>query len=235
MRALVFAGLIMVGYAVLSLPVFQISRIEIYGNEKVTNSQILEACGLTGTDNIFAFNKSKSEATLKKIPYIADVEITKKYPDEVDINVKERRVSGYVQDIDNYLYIDKDGRVLDVKKTFSQRLPVVVGLDFKDFNIGQILQVSNKNSFSIVVELAYLFDTYDILDDVVRVDVKNEDDIHIFIYNLDVEFGGISDANEKIQILKQSVEAIPNAKTIKGFLNLKVRNGSEVGRFRILT
>ncbi len=201
---------------------FFIKQVEIIGNNRLTAGFIKETTGLHVPVNIFSFHQGRAKKNLLKNTYIESVSITKKLPDTVTINITERHLSGYIEYLKGtFLYLDDKGRVLEVASYYTEKLPVVVGLKFDEVTVGKQLEVENKNAFQTVMTLSLLFNKYSLENDVIRVDVSDSSDIHIFIYNIDVYFGSISDADAKIRYLIAILEKLPDAQTKKGFLDIR--------------
>lgn len=213
-------------------PWFYITKTEITGIESLTEQQILSELDLTDQKtNLLAFNRIKALNTLKNNPYVDSANIKKKLPNILQINITERKIRGYIPYMSKFLYIDSEGRVIDVQSAYVKQLPIVVGLSFRNFTIGEILPVENSSSFNAVVELSRLMTDYNMLEDVIRVDVSDPDDIHLYINNIDVLFGDFSDSTWKINALNEIIKEIP--KDDKGFLD--IRDSSKVPLFTYLT
>ncbi len=219
---------------ILLSPLMQIIDVTITGNKKLENSYILELSGLNDNKNIFIFSEVAAKKKLLKNPYVETVKIKKHYLQKtVDIIINERVLSGYVEYTPgNYLYIDENGYILEVAQSFTERLPIVVGLGLKPFTVGQILDVSNPDSFETLVTVSHLINKYDLETDVVKVSLHDENNTHLYVNNIDVELGDIRDADEKIRTLKVILQTLED-KEIKGFLDLKDIN--KPTSFRILT
>lgn len=230
---IIIAGLILVCLIVMFSPVFSITSVDITGIEKLNKDYVMKTSGLDTMPNIFAFNSRKAIKLLKTNNYVDQVKIKKSFPDKVTLTITERHLSGYVEYMGSYLYIDENGRVLESVSHFTEKLPVIVGLEFSEFSIGSILNVDNQSSFDTVVTLAKLFDKYEMEAEVIRIDVSKDEDIHLYIYNIDVEFGDIRDADLKIRTIKEILSKMPNSDTARGFLDIKNINVSP--RFRLLT
>ncbi len=200
-------------------PIFLITNVVVSGNEKYTKDEVCSKINLKKSENLFQLNKSYAKKLLMADPYIKNVDIKRKLPDTIIIKVKERKVRGYVPYMGTYLFIDEEGRVLDVQDYFVEMLPVVEGLEFNKFKLGELLEVNNPKSFEVVVKLAQLMLKYELLKDVVKVDVKNDTDIHLHINSVDVMIGDFSDGDEKIRRLVEIIKNIP--KEDKGFLDIK--------------
>lgn len=227
--ALVFLVLILL----MLCPWFNINNKTITGIDSLTEDTILKAVGLDGASvNIFAFNSAKAKKELKKNPYVESVKITKKLPDTILITVTERKIRGYVPYLKNYLYIDDEGRVIDVQSSYTKPRPIVKGLEFNTFTLGEQLPVDNKEAFNTIVELSKLITKYELLDSVVEVNVTNAEDIHLYINKVDIYFGDFSDSNEKISYLTEIIKTIPEDD--RGSLHLEnIKN--EAPRFEYLT
>ena len=169
--------------------------------------------------NIIFFNKKRAENFIIKDTYIESCNIVKKLPNTLDIEIKERKVRGYVPYMGSYLYIDEYGRVLDIKTSYIEQLPIVKGLNFNEFKIGEILNVDNKDSFEVVVRISQMMTKYELLDFVVSIDVSNPNDIHAYSNNIEVLLGDISDYDRKIRTMSEIIKQIP--KEDRGTLDLR--------------
>lgn len=192
---------------IFKLPFFNVSKIEINGMDNLTEEQVLSMLTVSEGDNIFSFSTSKCEKQLSKSHYVKDVEVSRKLPDTVIVNLDEYKLRGYVPYMGSYLYINEDGLILDIQKDITKQLPVVEGLKFDSFTVGEVLQVENPGAFTTMVELSRLFEKYKLLTDIIRVDVNNVDDVHLHVNKVDVELGSMDDVNRKllmlIEVLKQ--------------------------------
>ena len=164
-----------------TLPVFNIKSIEISGNENLSKEQIESMLNTKVGNNIFAFNKTKALKNIKSNNYVEEVSIHRKLPSTITVNIKEYKLRAYVPYMGSYLYINDYGRILDTQKTFKKQLPVVEGLKFNQFTLGEVLQVDNPSAFDTVVQLSKLFEKDQLLNTIVQVDVSDENDIHFYL------------------------------------------------------
>ena len=121
-------------------PWLNIQNIEVNGLETIEKPDIIRQMKLDKTTNILSFNSLIAKRRLKSNYYIQDIKVTKKLPNTVIINVTERKIVGYIPYISDYIYIDKDGMVIDVKSSYTQPLPIIYGLKFDSFIIGENLR-----------------------------------------------------------------------------------------------
>lgn len=184
-------------------PIFSVQKILIHGNEHYTEEQIIEKINFTLEENIFLFQKKKSEKLLLEDPYIENAKIMINWPNQIQIQIGERKVVGYVPYVGTYLYIDKDGRVLETSPEHAISIPIVQGLEFDHFQIGQIIPVKNQASLNVVAVMAQMMLKYNLLQDIIKIDVSNPTDTHLYVKKLDVSMGDIEQFDKKIQWLTQ--------------------------------
>ena len=201
-----------------TLPVFNIKSIEISGNENLSKEQIESMLNTKVGNNIFAFNKTKALKNIKSNNYVEEVSIHRKLPSTITVNIKEYKLRAYVPYMGSYLYINDYGRILDTQKTFKKQLPVVEGLKFNQFTLGEVLQVDNPSAFDTVVQLSKLFEKDQLLNTIVQVDVSDENDVHFYVGKIDVEFGSFDDANKKLLTLNEVLKQLDTS--YAGVLNL---------------
>lgn len=217
---------------VLLCPYFYIKTINVMGNGIVSRDEILSASSLTdGDTNLYAFNSFSAENNLLKNPYIESVHFSRHFPDTLDIIIKERKPCGYIPYTNTFLFMDNEGRILDAKPSYTQPLPVVYGLDFTNFSLGEKLVVSDPEKLQTVVDLSKLMELYSITENVVRVDVSKADDIHLYVNKIDVVIGEFTDVNWKIGALSEIIKKLsPDDKGI-----LDISSPDKIPAFTYLT
>ena len=114
----------------LTAPIFNITDITVNGNNQVSTNMIINLSGLRKGENIFKFN-SAVEQKIKENTYIESVNIKRKLPGTVIISVEERTVKYQINLINSYVYIDKNGYILE-NSSEKKDVPVIVGLSIKE-------------------------------------------------------------------------------------------------------
>lgn len=113
----------------LTAPIFNITDIEVEGNEKIASDTIISLSGLKKGENIFKFNDSIIEK-IKENTYIQNVKISRKLPGTINIKVEEREVKYQINLINSYVYIDKNGYILE-NSAEKRQIPVIVRFIYK--------------------------------------------------------------------------------------------------------
>ncbi|NLK96935.1 MAG: FtsQ-type POTRA domain-containing protein [Epulopiscium sp.] len=184
-------------------PLFSVQKIVVRGNDHYSEEQIIEKINFSLNQNIFLLQKQKAEKLLCQDPYIESASIEIQWPNQINILIDERKVVGYVPYVGTYLYIDKDGRVLETSSAYTENLPIVHGLEFDHFEIGQVIPVKNKSSLNVVAVMAQMMLKYNLLEDIIKIDVSDPSDTHIYVKKLDVSMGNVEEFDKKIQWMIQ--------------------------------
>lgn len=209
---------VVVAACVLFSPLFSVKKIEVEGASRFTTSELCEKIGLSKGDNLLLFSKGRAEKTLEKSPYIASAKLSAKLPHTMKITIKERKARGYVPYMGSYLYIDEEGRVLEVAGSCRDALPLVKGLKFDSFTEGEILPVQNTDALAVILEISQLMEKYELLDEVVEIDVSKPKDIYAYVNQVQIHLGNMTNGDMKIQYMQQIVKTIP--KEDRGILDL---------------
>ena len=226
-------GLVVV-IGILLSPVFALKSVAAEGASHYTAEQLCAMIGLNEGDNILFFGKGKAAQVLEQDPYIADAKLSMRVPDTIIIEVKERKVRGYVPYMGSYLYIDEAGRVLDVQEACHEALPVVKGLAFGSFTLGEVIPVENPEALDVVLQISQMMEKYELLDIVVEIDVSNPKSIHAYVNQVQIIFGDMENGDTKIRYMAEVMKTIPEED--RGTLDLSELdkpNGTVV--FRYLT
>jgi cell division protein FtsQ len=107
---------------------FGIASIAISGQAHMAREEILTAAGVTGSTSLLFLNVEDARDRLKAVPWIADANVLKLYPNRLQIGIKEREAFALWQKDGRVSVIADDGTVLDPFVTPGlTALPLVVG------------------------------------------------------------------------------------------------------------
>lgn len=126
---LILLGIVIGGivYAMLS-PIFNIQGITVTGNSKISSETIVSLSGLIIDQNIFSFRTSDVIDGIKQNAYIDTVDVKRKFPDQVELSVKER-VATYMLTYGNaYVYLNNQGYILEITSEKGD-FPIITGYE----------------------------------------------------------------------------------------------------------
>lgn len=194
----------------LTTPTFNISNIEVNGNNKnsVETYISLTKIDLSST-NIFAVTKTGIAKNIKENPYVESVEVKRKLPNIIQINIKEREVAYQASYNDEYIYIDKQGYILEINNE-KKNVTKIIGLSTtkESLNEGQRLNNGDLLKLDTVLKIVNYCNYNSIDNTISSIDVS---DISNYIINFDKDgqiayLGDATNLSERILWLKTILE-----------------------------
>jgi len=122
-----------------------------------------------------------------------------------------------------YLFLDEHGRVLEVRSTMTQPLPVIVGLNFTHFTLGEVLDVPDRTAFNIMTHYAQLVYRYDLVSRVTYINVSDTANTRILVGYVEFNVGCIQDAEAKVRVMAGMLTEISEG--ARGFADLRDISG----------
>ena len=203
-------------------PIFYTDEVIISGGNVVSDIEIRERLGVGSNTNLLFFNHTTARRNLMENLYIAEVAFTRSLPGRLYVQVWERRLAAYIeQSPGTFLFIDDQGRVLEVRSFKSQNLPVIEGLNFTHFALGEILEVPDSMAFNIVTQYAQLIYRHGLADRVTHINVSDTVNTRILFGYVEFNVGGIRDAETKVRIIAGILNEIPDTDYMRGFVDLR--------------
>lgn len=196
-----------IGILLFGTPVLRIQTINVVDSDYYTDEKIMGVAGIDVGMHMFQVNKKRLIKKISALPYIEEASADVKLTGELRLIITQRKPIGYVPFSGTYLTIDKTGQVIDQTKSQTlHSLPVVEGLEFDKFVLGEQLDVGNEDILLAIIEMSTLMEKYKLLDSGIRIDVSNPSKIHLYINSLDVIIGEINNLDKKIQWLCEIIE-----------------------------
>lgn len=159
-NALMIAGVVLaviLVIVILSLTVlFKIDTIKISGNKKYTNQQITAVLPIQKEDNLFLIKENTAKEKLTtNLPYIYDVEISRKLPSTVEVKILEPATIYYIKNADNtYTYMDTDFKVLELGAKKPPKKGIhIQKLALKSQVAGQVASIDNKDTLKDIMAM----------------------------------------------------------------------------------
>lgn len=219
-RKKLVAGLvavILVILLVVLLTCFHIERIEVEGNQYYSEEDILKFVHSNGyIDNSILLMVRNHLHHDESIPFIAKLDMQYLSAHEVRVTVYEKAVAGCVQYMNEYVYFDQDGYVLEISQAKFTNAPCVYGLSFSKMELHEKLPVEDKKRFKLILRLTQLISKYQLQIDAIRFTSKNE--IVLEHGSVKVELGDGSIMEEQLVDLNQILEGLEGK---RGTLNMR--------------
>lgn len=173
---LVLIALVASAYITLHLGIFTVQEINIIGNTKINEKEILKRSGLRqGESSIFFFEDSVEENILKN-SWVKGVSVTKEFPKKVDIQINEEESYCLLFDENGKIfYINKEGKRLG-PANFDEGLdfPVLIGEGINNPDlVKEAIQLLELSSVSKVLNWSNISEVH--LDSIYGINVFTVD------------------------------------------------------------
>lgn len=218
--ALVFSGL------------FNIKNIEVVGNNRMSTESIINMSNIKIDDNLFFINKIRAKRNFKSNTYYDSAVIKRKFPNTVEITIKENVPKYMVQIGDSFAYISSQGYILEVAIEPLQ-IPILLGFktDLSNASGGMRLDVEDLVKMDAANEIINVAESNEVIDMITKIDISDSDN---YILYLDGEgkvvyLGNDSNLNTKIGTMKVIVE---NQKGKNGEVFVNMDLNRENARFK---
>ena len=93
----------------------RVAEIVVVGNRLVEESSIENRAAIEYGTHLLNINKKEVKARIEEDPYLIVEEISFRLPDTVVIKVRERTVEAVLQYMERAIFIDREGKVLDIR------------------------------------------------------------------------------------------------------------------------
>ena len=207
-------------------PIFDIRNIEVSGNSKNSNEKIISFSGLELHTNIFKFNKGFVKENIKENAYIENVEVTRKLPSTVQIEIEEREAKYMLQFADSYVYINNQGYMLEISNE-KLDIPILIGFttDLSNIKAGNRINVTDLNKMNMVIKIYEAAKSNGLGELITKIDISNEKNYTIILEKegKTVYLGDCSELNTRILYLKSILET-SQGKSGELFLNVDLNS-----------
>ena len=182
------------------MPIFYINEIQVKNNHFYTAEDIIQTAGIQ-KKHFFDLSFNEAKKQLLELPYIKEVKLNYIFPGKLEIDVVEKSPFAYVEFSGNYICLNENGQVIEQSPKMYHELPIIQGLKFDSFKIGEVLPIQNNEEWLCATEVIRYLEKHQYIKEVSKIDVYNLEEIHLYVYKLNVIKGDISDFDKKIEVL----------------------------------
>ena len=132
---------------------FRANSIIVKGTNRLSKNQIINHIGIDAGRNIFSINLSATRKRLLAHPWIADAEVRRELPDEINIRIKEHKPLAII-DLSRKFLINNHGEIFkELAASDPGNLPVIIGLEFSDLDVSGKFRSIPFNAVMDVLQL----------------------------------------------------------------------------------
>lgn len=203
---LIFAIIIVILLFLFISPVFNITGIEVQGNNKISSEEIESLSKINMNENIFRFSSKQVADNVKENAYIESVEVNRKIPNTIEIIVAEREASYQLEYGNAFVYIDKNGNILEISDV-NVNLPIIRGYLTGQENIKAGNRLVNEDCTKLLTVEKFLraAKNNEIYDIITYIDISNDSDYKFELPSKGkiAYLGDDTNINDKILTLKE--------------------------------
>ena len=212
-------------YLLFNLEIFNLVRIEVKGNTKYTDQQIMQNSSLKIGENVFK-QLFRSDSNNVNLSYIAKSRLHYSMPNVIIIDVD----AGYPMymsldsNTGNYYKIDNEGYLLEQCELESKRDELLVeGFTFGDnAKVGEKINEVYIEKLEIYNSIKKEFENFKIEGNITKVNFSNSLTIVTLDDKLNIEFANDSNLSYKVSFLKGIMQK--NQNNMEGTIDMSVDN-----------
>ena len=159
---------------------FRISVIKVEGNVTYTADEIASASGIHTGDNLFFINRiGAGSRVVVKLPYIENVQITRKLPNAVTIRVEESKAVACVSIGEELWSISRTGKLLaSIDEREAELIPLISGITPSEAAVGELIAVTEDENAKLeyLLEILYQIQARALISNVDSIDLTDQDD-----------------------------------------------------------
>ncbi len=201
---------------ILALTVFfKISHIEVQGDTRYTQEEVISATELRTGTNMFFFNKFTTiKKMFLKLPYLEEIQIRRHLPDTISITVKDATPVAVIEHENAYYVMDKKGKILEQLAGPSSAVSTVTGLDVVYPEVGSVVELTEPEKLKTLLSFLQAVEESGIASQIQSIDFSKVYDVEFrFMDRFNVSMGSAVDYEKKLRFLKTVVAQLEeNAK-----------------------
>lgn len=192
---------------------FNINEIKVNGEVDYSVEDIIKASGIGKGDNLVRLDAKKAEENiLEKMVYIESVDVSKKFPDTLEINVEKCIPYANAEYNEGVLLLSPKGKILEKSSEIQKDLLTVKGLEPSSFVPGKYITSKDENKVEIYFEIMQTLQNCK-NSKVVSIDMTDKYEIVINYDNrIDFKVGNANDIAYKLKLADTVLEDLSDGK-----------------------
>lgn len=220
---LLFSLVIILSFAYLAT--WSLDTINIEGSSHYSEEAMKEKVVTSKIDhNTLLFYLKNKYFKQESIPFIESLEVELVNKHTVNLVVYEKAIIGCVQYMDEYMYFDKDGIVVESSREKLENIPYIVGLSYDKIILHEKLVIKNDELYDTILNLAQLIKKFDI--EVDKISFNLEEEATLYTGGIKVLLGKSDTYDIQLAELKN---ILPMAEGLTGTFDLKnYKSGQDI-------
>lgn len=184
---------------------FRVKKVTIEGNSYYSQNEMAEMFqGNIFEKNILTFWLMDKFSLTPTLDFVREYEVTYPSVNEVHIKLYEKTIVAGIAYSNQYIYFDKDGLVLRSSDQPMEGIPLFETKNLTTFTLYTKVQMEDEGLLSQILNLANLFQHYQVKWDKVQFDENNE--AYLYSGDIKVSLGKKDNYDEEISALSSVLE-----------------------------
>ncbi|MCH5267059.1 MAG: hypothetical protein J1E62_01840 [Lachnospiraceae bacterium] len=208
--------------------IFHIDKVAVEGTEYYTESEIKnEVFRRKLSRNGVVLWVYEKTVGLESLPFVETIDVEYHGPRSITLRVYDKTISGCIKYMGQYVYFDKDGIVLQTIPEQKEGIPVVTGIDFGTFTVGEAFQVEDDDVFRSIMNLSQSIVHYEIPAEQIHV---NAGTLTLYSGDLKIYLGKKKMYDDELSNLSKVFEKAKEKKlSLKGEIHMEnFKNGDSI-------
>jgi cell division protein FtsQ len=137
--SLCYLAVVQLRYLFFSTSYFELKKIEVVGNQSLSQEEVINISGVNPGLNVFKLNKEAVLQRLEANPVIKDVSVELQGLYTLKIKLSEREAMMYAKVGTTFYEIAQDGIIIDTRSLGNKDLPIITGLNLQTSRAGDKL------------------------------------------------------------------------------------------------
>lgn len=190
-------------------PLFNVTEITVLGNTGVSTETIISLSQIEIGNNIYKTSKEIIKKRIKENAYIESVEVKRRLPNKIELEVKERKTSYMLEYGGSFAYINNQGYILEVSNE-KLDVPIIEGYttNAEELQAGKRLNKEDLSRLEMILKITESKESNEILEKINRISIEDNQN-----YTLKMEeekktvyLGNASNLSSRMLYLKAVLE-----------------------------
>lgn len=223
-RFIFFSSLILIAVLIVMFftPLFQIRRVDVEGNVRITIEEMEQSIGQVQGENLFRTSTGKIRKNLLQFAYVDTASVKRVlFPPSIRVTVAECLPSAYIIENEKYIVFDEKAKVLEVTEEKPGEIPEVLGLSATKMEPGEKLEVSENDKFDVLLLCLQEMQKLGVLSGMRQISLEDMANI-LFNYEdrLDVLCGSDVEITKKLGLFKEAIYSSTLTENARGTIDL---------------
>ena len=173
--------------------------------------------GMMDHNSIYLFLKYRYSEQ-EKIPFIEYIDVSWVNATTVKIKVYDKKIIGCTNYMNQFIYFDKDGLVIETSTKRQRTIPYITGLNFKEVTLHNKIKVQDDEIFNTILAVTQQISKYNL--DIGEINFDKKNNITLYSGDITILLGKKETYDEQLAKLQNMlVEA--KKKNLKGTLHME--------------